>query len=295
MLGRLRQDRRIDLHDRPEEARTASPAARAARPRTSSRSMRSSITPKKPSRGCGIARLVGGSGCGCARPREVGRVHAAREGVDAAGAGRRFASYRLWPPVKTRSAPRISSRSRCRERRRRAGERGEFVHAVVDDRPRPQVPRERAAPSACSTRARSRADRCSAMSTSRSCRCASITAASSRPRGDGTATRCAAALARGDLAAERPLADDRLLDEEHAPVTGRAREELLWPLEHEVPAQVRQADEVGGTLEGALHEGQRRRMSTRQGSGGRTHTVGPGLARACHRTSIRVSRRSCVW
>ena len=54
----------------------------AATPASSARSIRSSMTPKKPSRGCGMCAWSAGSGCDDARLREVGDVDAAREGVD---------------------------------------------------------------------------------------------------------------------------------------------------------------------------------------------------------------------
>ena len=71
------------------------------------------------------------------------------------GCGSRFASYSDWPPVNTRSARRSSSRLALSQRRAERRERGQLVHAVVDDRERRQMVGERAAPSACSTTARS--------------------------------------------------------------------------------------------------------------------------------------------
>jgi hypothetical protein len=53
-----------------------------------------------------------------------------------------------------------------------------------------------------------------------------------------------AVAARRDVETRLPLAEDRLLDEEDAPPLGEAAQQVLRPLVDEVPAQVREADEV---------------------------------------------------
>ena len=68
----------------------------------------------------------------------------------------RLASYRLGPPVNTRSALFSSAVSRWQQLARRVLERGQLVHAVVDDGARRAARPAAAAPSACRTRRRSR-------------------------------------------------------------------------------------------------------------------------------------------
>ena len=82
MLARRGSARRIDLHDRADHHEMPVRARRRGAPASSAMSSRSSSTPKKPTRGAGIAAWSAGSGRGSSRPREVRDVDAARKRVD---------------------------------------------------------------------------------------------------------------------------------------------------------------------------------------------------------------------
>ena len=102
----------------------------SATPASKSRSIRSSMTPKNPRRGCGIAPGRVGQWYSRGRDRNAPRQRCWETDrcCDVSGL---FASKRTGRPVKTRSA-RISSARSFSEERWRAGKRRQFVHAVVD-------------------------------------------------------------------------------------------------------------------------------------------------------------------
>ncbi len=166
----------------------------------------------------------------------------------------RLASKIAWPPVKTRSAAWISAASFAR--RARAGRsrrpRARPCSRRRSRRRRPRDARPPATSSACRTRAPARAPR-AAPPSGRAARRAARPASSGSTR-SGTRGRTAVTGSAGE-GVELEIGQvvrgrDHLLDEEHPAMAGEALHQVLGPLEDEVPAQVREADQVAVTQRG---------------------------------------------
>ena len=213
----------------------------AARPSIKPRSMRSSITPKKPSRGCGIPDWSTGS---------RSRLRAVRKWPTSTLLGKawmfvcwtRFASNRLWPAGEDDVGRLHQLRLAVHEAGRSAAKGRELVHAVVHDRHRVELAREverhrRVVPEQVAR-----------------------AVAQQHPE---QPLECLARGLPGEALGqvrhdhEHALGGDRqpqvrrdarledgLLDEVHPLPAREAAHQVMGPLVDEVPAQVRQADEV---------------------------------------------------
>ena len=209
--------------------------------------MRSSMTPKKPSRGCGDRGLVGG--LGIARPprlREVLEVDRGREAVHVAmpiALGLVEAHAAGEDEVGARENSSFSQRDqllRC------AAEKRELVHVVVDaeiafemarerQRHRRVVPKD-------ARRFRLAGEKAVDQAALPRGHVALAQALGQDRRRDGDA----AGTFRHVHARPRALLEERLLDLQHAIMLGGAAQEMLRALPDEVPAKMGEADEQWG-------------------------------------------------
>ena len=219
---------------------------RSATPATRSMSMRSSMTPKKPSRGCGIAAWSAGSGSRSApRLREMVEVDRGREAVHVA----------VPVPLRLVEAHAAGEDDVGAPEQlglvvdhllRGAAEKRELVHVVVDAQIAFEMARERHRHRRVipkdARRFRLAGEKAVDQAALPRGHVALAQALGQDRRRDGDA----AGTFRHVHARPRALLEERLFDLQHAIMLGGAAQQMLRALPDEVPAKMGEADEQWG-------------------------------------------------